>query len=69
MSEFSFMANVKRTETVLQFDDHRQFLSPLLVDIQELIGMENMMKLVERWGGIDLYIPSTMSDDHRIVQE
>ncbi len=69
MSDFKFMETVEKVEPRLEFGDDRQYLSPFLQELQRVIGLGNTLKLVERWGGVQLYVPGTIPDNHRIVEE
>jgi Mor family transcriptional regulator len=64
MSEFSFYAEVPVKE-VARSSGHPD-LPPVLQEIEGLIGHEATMKLVDRWGGLNLYVPESMPKNHRI---
>lgn len=68
MAEFEFMEKVPKKEVVPDFGDDRQYLSPLLVELQEVIGLDNTLKIVERWGGVKLYVPQDIPGNHKIAQ-
>jgi hypothetical protein len=68
MAEFNFMEKVPKKEVVPDFGDDRQYLSPLLVELQSVIGLDNTLKLVERWGGVMLYVPQDIPENHKIAQ-
>lgn len=42
-------------------------LSPFLYGLSELIGLSKAMMLVETYGGTPLYVPQTVSDDHKLA--
>lgn len=43
-------------------------LPPLLAEIRDLIGLPLTFAIVTRWGGVRLYVPQRMPDDHPIVE-
>jgi Mor family transcriptional regulator len=68
MSDFPFMKEVERKERRPEFGDDRECLSPFLAELQEVIGLENTLALVETWGGVSLYVPETVSENHKIAR-
>ena len=68
MSEFGFMDDVEVRDVSPDFGDDRDGLSPLLREFERLIGLELTLRLVERWGGVMLYIPATVNETQAIVE-
>lgn len=68
MSEFSFMNKVKKSDSFPGFSEDRGGLSPLLLDLEQLIGMEATLALVDLWGGVQLYIPVEIPEGHKIEE-
>ncbi|MBF5004716.1 Mor transcription activator family protein [Diaphorobacter caeni] len=51
-----------------EFSSQTDVLSPVLQQLFEIIGLLDTFKLVERFGGLRLYIPGKASADHPIAQ-
>jgi Mor family transcriptional regulator len=68
MADFPFMKEVAKKEVKPDFGDDRQYLSPFLTELQDVIGLKNTLALVEQWGGVPLYIPESIPDNHRIAK-
>jgi Mor family transcriptional regulator len=68
MADFPFMKEVEKKDARPDFGDDRQYLSPFLAELQEVIGLNNTLALVERWGGVQLYVPESIPDNHKIAQ-
>jgi Mor family transcriptional regulator len=65
MAEFGFMDQVevrKPQAAVAGHDD----LPPVLQEIERLIGLDLALKLVDGWGGLNLYIPEKLTKNHRL---
>lgn len=43
-------------------------LSPFLYGLSELIGEANTLKIVQRYGGITLYVPKTITEKHDLAR-
>ncbi|MBN2684986.1 MAG: hypothetical protein JXR40_06880 [Pontiellaceae bacterium] len=61
--EFGFMKDLPRT-VVDENLDATEGLSPMLKELERVVGLEATLALVERWGGINLYIPQTAPEGH-----
>ena len=68
MTEFSFMKEVPSVDVAPDFGDDREGLSPLLRELEQVIGLEATLALVERWGGVILYIPQSVPEEHPITE-
>ncbi len=68
MSEFSFFKTVEQRDVTADLGDNAQHFRPLLAELQRVIGMANTLKLVEHWGGVNLYVPAAMPRNHRIAR-
>lgn len=66
MSEFGFMDDVEVKDTAPDFGDDRDGLSPMLRELEQLIGLDATLMLVDGWGGIVLYVPQTIPTGHDI---
>lgn len=42
-------------------------LPPAAAEIAELVGVEPTLRLIEAWGGVRLYVPQQMPEDHLLV--
>ena len=51
-----------------EFSSQPDVLSPVLQQLSETIGLLDTLKLVERFGGLKLYVPGKASADHPIAQ-
>ncbi len=47
----------------------RDWLPPLLREIEELIGLEAALALCRRWGGGRLFVPRKVTPEHPIARE
>lgn len=65
---FDFYKGIKPAEPVAARRETTDLLSPLLLELEGLIGLDNTLKLVDRWGGVQLYVPETMDENHAIVK-
>ena len=64
---FGFMDQVEVKKPQAGVAGHDD-LPPVLQEIERMIGLELTMKLVERWGGLNLYIPERMPKNHRLAR-
>jgi Mor family transcriptional regulator len=69
MSEFGFMKEVPVADVAPDFGDDREGLSPMLRELETVIGLEATLLLVDQWGGVNLYIPQSVADGHAIVEK
>ena len=47
----------------------RDWLPPLLREIEEVAGLEAALRICQRWGGSRLFVPRSPGPDHPIVRE
>ncbi|MBN2684596.1 MAG: hypothetical protein JXR40_04910 [Pontiellaceae bacterium] len=66
--EFGFMKDVKAVDVAPDFGDDREGLSPMLRELERVIGLDATLALVDRWGGINLYIPQTVPEGHTLAE-
>ena len=46
--------------------DFREFLPPLILDFERIIGLQAAIEIAERWPGVRLFIPANPGQDHPI---
>ena len=49
-------------------DFARPHLSPLLAELCDLVGLQDTLRMVERWGGTRLWVFDTAAPDSQLVQ-
>jgi Mor family transcriptional regulator len=64
---FDFYKGMKPVAPVAAKRESADLLSPLLLELEGIIGLEATLKLVDRWGGVQLYVPETMDANHAIA--
>jgi len=69
MSEFGFMEHVETVDPCRELADSRRGLSPLLQELEQVIGLKAVLSLVEAFGGTRTYIPHSADETHDIVQK
>ena len=67
MAEFDFFKDVPVATAHNDTAGHPD-LPHALQEIEALIGFDATMKLVDRWGGVKLYVPSQIGGRHRIAR-
>lgn len=43
-------------------------LPPVARDLVEVIGLPAAVRLVEKWGGVRIYVPATVGEDHPLAR-
>lgn len=65
---FDFYRGIKPTAPEAAKRNTDELLSPLLLELESVIGLDATLKLVDRWGGGRLYIPEVMTEHHAIAE-
>jgi Mor family transcriptional regulator len=64
---FGFMSEIEVKKPQAGVAGHDD-LPPVLQEIERMIGLELTLKMVERWGGLNVYVPEKLPRNHRLAR-